>query len=81
LSISLFTELFNQEKLKSKPSFSSQTLGNRFLFSQLYSNANLEIIGQPGYSSHIILATLSKASQAESSVVHQILLKSHIFFI
>jgi hypothetical protein len=81
LSTSLFTALFKPEKLKSKPSLSSQTLGNKFLEIQLYSQANLEIIGHPGYQSHIIFATLSKASQLASSVVQPSFFISNIFSI
>jgi len=46
-----------------------------------YSLANLLITGQPGYSSPIILAHLSKASHPASSAEAQIFSKSHISFI
>jgi hypothetical protein len=72
LSIYLFTALFNQEKEKFKLSFSNKTLGKIHLNSFLYSFDNLDIIGPPGNHNHIILATLSKASPAESSKVSQI---------
>jgi hypothetical protein len=67
LSISLFTAVFNHENEKSRPFLSSNTFGNIHLNFQVYSEANLDIIGQPGNPTHIIFATLSKASQALSS--------------
>jgi hypothetical protein len=70
LSTSLFTALFNQENEKSNSSFFNHTLGNNsFHFHHPFScsEANFEIIGQPGYSKSIIFATLSKASHPASS--------------
>jgi hypothetical protein len=65
LSTSLFTADFKPENEKSNFVLSSQTRGKRFssvcsfLRTVLNSYASLEIIGQPGYPSHIIFATLS----------------------
>jgi hypothetical protein len=53
----------------------------RGLRASSYSFANLLIIGQPGYSNHIILATLSKASQPASSREAQSFSISNIDFI
>lgn len=80
LSTSLFTELLSHEKLNWKSFLSSQERGKSLQDSLLgiYSAANFDIIGHPGYQSHIIFATLSKASQAASSWVVQILLTLHI---
>jgi hypothetical protein len=85
LSTSLFTADFNHENEKSNSFFLSRTLGNNGsdfskipFFSSLsfnsfsYSFAKEEIIGHHGYPNHIILATLSKASQAASSLDAQI---------
>jgi len=84
LSTSLFTLLFKPEKENSKSLFTSQTRGNKSIevhqFS-LYSEASLEIIGQPGYQSHIILATLSKTSQPASSQVCHNFIVFHMSFI
>jgi len=52
LSISLFTELLSQEKLKSKLSLSSQTRGKILfdfpIFFSFQEKARSEIIGHPG---------------------------------
>jgi len=77
LSTSLFTALLRPEKLNQNSDFSKNTRGKRAFFCSpllvgeglgvRYSSANFEITGPHGYPSHIILATLSKASPAASS--------------
>jgi hypothetical protein len=84
LSTSLFTLDFNHEKLKFISLFTSQTLGKSHVdthHSFSYFSANLLIIGQPGYSSPIIFAALSKASQPASSSEAQSFSISNIDFI
>ncbi len=80
LSTSLFTALLIPEKEKSCPSLSSNTFGKIEQNSHSYSLASFPIIGPPGYQSPIIFATLSKASQAESSSVSPIFSRSNILF-
>jgi hypothetical protein len=80
-STSLFTALFKPEKLNIDSLLSSHTLGKSFFSSQLYLSASSDIIGHQGYGSHIIFATLSKASHAASSVVAHTFSLSNIEFI
>jgi hypothetical protein len=84
LSTSLFILDFKPEKLKLNSLLTNQTLGNNsldFPHSASYSADNLDITGPPGYSSHIIFAALSNASQPASSHEEPNFSKSNIDFI
>jgi hypothetical protein len=80
VSISLFTALFSPENEKSRLHLARRTRGKIHLYSQIYSDANLDMTGHHGNQAHIILATLSNASHALSSCVCQMISSSKRLF-